>query len=78
MDKNNKRVDAGTKEPDFRWLVLGALAGLIAAGYGILRQDTTAQEMRDAVDDFAFRVETADLALIYYAGHGSKYWAKTS
>ena len=32
--------------------------------------DTTAQEMRDAVDDFAFRVETADLALIYYAGHG--------
>jgi hypothetical protein len=32
--------------------------------------DTTAKEMRAAVDDFAFRVETADLALIYYAGHG--------
>jgi hypothetical protein len=32
--------------------------------------DVTAAEMRAAVSDFAFRAEIADLALIYYAGHG--------
>lgn len=32
--------------------------------------DSTAQDLRTAVDEFAFRSETADLALIYYAGHG--------
>lgn len=30
----------------------------------------TSQQLRDAVDEFSFRSETADLALIYYAGHG--------
>lgn len=28
------------------------------------------QEMRDLLDAFSFRAETADLALIYFAGHG--------
>lgn len=28
------------------------------------------QDLRQALDSFAFRSETADLALIYYAGHG--------
>ena len=32
--------------------------------------DKTGQQLRDAIDDFAFRSETADLALIYFAGHG--------
>lgn len=32
--------------------------------------DTTGDEMRQMLDDFAFRSETADLALIYFAGHG--------
>lgn len=32
--------------------------------------DSSAVELRRAVDDFAFQAETADLALIYYAGHG--------
>ena len=32
--------------------------------------DATQQELLDAMDAFAFRAETADLALIYYAGHG--------
>jgi uncharacterized protein len=32
--------------------------------------DTGADALRTAVDEFAFRAETADLALIYYAGHG--------
>jgi len=35
-----------------------------------LSLDTTAQEMRQLLEDFAFRSETADLALIYFAGHG--------
>jgi len=30
----------------------------------------TSEEMRNVVDDFAFRAETSDLALIYFAGHG--------
>ncbi len=32
--------------------------------------DSDADALRTAVDEFAFRAETADLALIYYAGHG--------
>ena len=32
--------------------------------------DTPGEQLRDAVDAFAFRAETADLALVYFAGHG--------
>ena len=32
--------------------------------------DVSSEELRRAVDDFAFKSETADLALIYFAGHG--------
>lgn len=32
--------------------------------------DAGGAELRDALDAFAFRSETADLALIYFAGHG--------
>ncbi|MCR8723315.1 caspase family protein [Frigidibacter sp. ROC022] len=35
-----------------------------------LTLDTKGDDLRQIVDDFAFRSETADLALIYYAGHG--------
>lgn len=35
-----------------------------------LSLDATTDELRQLLDDFAFRSETADLALIYYAGHG--------
>jgi len=38
LDTNSN--DAHTRNPDLRWLALGALAGLLAAGYGILRQDS--------------------------------------
>ncbi|MGI3170847.1 caspase family protein [Pseudooceanicola sp. C21-150M6] len=32
--------------------------------------DPTGEQMRDAIDAFAFRAETADLAMVYFAGHG--------
>ncbi|MFQ5624082.1 MAG: caspase family protein [Paracoccaceae bacterium] len=32
--------------------------------------DATHDELRKTIDDFAFRSETAELALIYFAGHG--------
>ena len=32
--------------------------------------DKTAAELREMMRDFAFRSETADLALVYFAGHG--------
>ncbi len=32
--------------------------------------DASGSQLRTAMDDFAFRAETAELALIYYAGHG--------
>jgi hypothetical protein len=32
--------------------------------------DKTAEELRTIMREFAFRSETADLALVYYAGHG--------
>ena len=35
-----------------------------------LALDATSAQLRQMLDDFAFRSETADLALIYYAGHG--------
>ncbi|TMV11374.1 caspase family protein [Arenibacterium halophilum] len=35
-----------------------------------LALDATTDQLRQQLDDFAFRSETADLALIYFAGHG--------
>ncbi len=35
--------------------------------------DVTGEEFRQALDDFSFRSETADLALIYFAGHGVEF-----
>ncbi len=35
-----------------------------------LSLDATGDQFRQLMDDFAFRSETADLALIYFAGHG--------
>ena len=35
-----------------------------------LAQDATSAQLYQLLDDFAFQSETADLALIYYAGHG--------
>jgi TPR repeat protein len=35
-----------------------------------LSLDATGDELRQLLDDFSFRSETADLALIYFAGHG--------
>ena len=32
--------------------------------------DSTGDQLRSALDDFSFRSETAELALIYFAGHG--------
>jgi hypothetical protein len=51
-------------------------AGLIARtlegiGFDVtLVTDAGYRDLRDAMDGFAFRSETADLALIYFAGHG--------
>ena len=51
-------------------------AGLIAQtltdiGFEVTQvTDAGYQDLRAALDGFAFRSETADLALIYYAGHG--------
>lgn len=36
----------------------------------ILALDATAQDLTRLLEDFAFRSEVADLALVYYAGHG--------
>jgi hypothetical protein len=44
---------------------------LDAIGFDVMREmDVTGEQLRQAVADFAFRSETADLAVIYYAGHG--------
>lgn len=49
-------------------LIGDALAGI---GFEVtLVTDAGYQEVRQALDSFAFRSETADLALIYFAGHG--------
>ncbi len=44
---------------------------LEAVGFQVTRvMEATGDAMRAALDDFAFRSETAELALIYFAGHG--------
>lgn len=52
-------------------------AGLLAetfkkAGFSVVeaRNDLTAQEMRRALRDFGAKARSADIAVIYYAGHG--------
>jgi hypothetical protein len=42
-NKETRRQFAGT--PDLRWLIAGALAGLLAAGFGILRQADSGNEL---------------------------------
>ncbi len=49
-------------------LIAGTLEGI---GFEVtLVTDAGYQDLRAAMDRFAFRSETADLALIYFAGHG--------
>ena len=38
MGESREKIAASPGVPDIRWLIAGALAGLLAAGYGILRQ----------------------------------------
>lgn len=49
-----------------------AIAGTLEdIGFDVtLSTDATGPQFRQLLDDFAFRSETADLALIYFAGHG--------
>ncbi|MGV6847139.1 MAG: caspase family protein [Marinibacterium sp.] len=49
----------------------GIAAVLEGIGFDVtLAIDAGGAELRQHLDDFAFRSETADLALIYFAGHG--------
>ncbi|MEM8732372.1 MAG: caspase family protein [Pseudomonadota bacterium] len=49
----------------------GVAATLGAIGFDVtLSVNATGDELRQTLADFAFRSETADLALIYFAGHG--------
>lgn len=50
----------------------GALAKTLEEiGFDVeIRMDATKAEALAALDDFAFKAETADIALIYFAGHG--------
>ncbi len=48
--------------------IADALGGI---GFDVtLSLDATASQLQQLMEDFAFRSETADLALIYFAGHG--------
>ncbi len=50
---------------------------LTAIGFDVTRiTDARQADFATALNDFAFRVETADLALIYYAGHGVEVQGK--
>jgi hypothetical protein len=45
VGENNESVAGNSGTPDLRWLVAGALAGLLAAGFGILRQADSGSEL---------------------------------
>jgi hypothetical protein len=55
---------------DIRWLAVGALAGLVAAGYGILQQSSPATELPDAaiamVNDQAIGRDIYERALVRF------------
>ncbi len=67
LDKNNKDPGAEAGIPDLRWLALGAIAGLIAAGYGILREDSSAMTLPETaiarVNDIAISRDSYERAL---------------
>lgn len=44
QDRKDNTVN-GSRAPDVRWLVAGAIAGLLAAGYGLLRQDESQADL---------------------------------
>jgi len=44
-NKNSDRRVVGQPAPDMRWLALGALAGLMMAGFGLLRQADVKDEL---------------------------------
>ncbi len=49
----------------------GMAQTLTGIGFDVtLSLDATAAQMTELLDDFAFRSEVADLALVYFAGHG--------
>lgn len=45
MAENTDTIAGNSGTPDLRWLIAGALAGLLAAGYGILRQADSAGDL---------------------------------
>ena len=45
MGGNKQTIAGNSGKPDIRWLLAGALAGLLAAGFGILRQAETGHEL---------------------------------
>lgn len=49
----------------------GVAQALEGIGFSVTTlENATAEQFRDAVQTFAFQSETADLALVYFAGHG--------
>jgi uncharacterized protein len=49
----------------------GIAQTLEGAGFNVtLTLDATLPQLRDILEEFTFRSETADLALVYFAGHG--------
>ena len=45
MGENDETIADKSGTPDIRWLIAGALAGLLAAGFGILRQADSGNEL---------------------------------
>jgi hypothetical protein len=47
LNEKFDKADSSMAVPDIRWLVAGAIAGLLAAGYGMLRQDPSTGALPD-------------------------------
>lgn len=48
MHTEGEKIATGQSVPDIRWLALGAIAGLIMAGYGFLRQAEVGDDLPDS------------------------------
>jgi len=71
-----EKIAAGQSVPDIRWLALGAIAGLIMAGYGFLRQAEVGDDLPDSavarVNDALISRDNYERALARFAAEAGE------
>ncbi|RLA33373.1 MAG: hypothetical protein DRR11_05620 [Gammaproteobacteria bacterium] len=76
MHTEGEKIATGQSVPDIRWLALGAIAGLIMAGYGFLRQAEVGDDLPDSavarVNDALISRDNYERALARFAAEAGE------